>query len=254
MQENGSAATSKTVKTALITALALIAAGAGWAAGWIYSGSGAALSTMDRRSIETVVREFILQNPEIIPEAMDVLQRKEDAKQLAGVSDEVHVPYAGAVLGNPKGTVTLVEFTDFACGYCRKSVADIEALIDSNPDLRIVIRELPILSPLSVDAARMALAAAEQGKYSQFYRAMFAAGRPGPATIEAAAKRAGLDMDKARAAAKSPRVQQELDKNLVIARQLGFNGTPSWVAGDQLIPGAVGADRLAEAIAAIRTS
>lgn len=244
--------TGKTGRLALIAALVLIAAGAGWAAARLYSGSAASLSANDRKAVESVVREYILENPEIIPDAIDVLQRREDAKQLAGISDEVHTPFAGAVLGNPRGAVTLVEFSDFACGYCRRSVADIEALISGNQDLRIVIRELPILSPQSVDAARMALAAAEQGRYAQFHHAMFAAGQPGPDTIEAAARQAGLDMDKARGAAESQRVQQELDRNLAIARQLGFNGTPSWIAGDQLIAGAVGADRLAESIEAIR--
>jgi protein-disulfide isomerase len=251
MQEPGSVATGKTARIVLIAALVLIAAGAGWAAARLYSGPTGPLSANDRKAVETVVHDYILENPEIIPEAMDVLRRKEDASQLAGMSDEVHAPFAGAVLGNPKGTVTLVEFSDFACGYCRKSVNDIEALTASNPNLRVVIRELPILGPHSVEAARMALAAAEQGKYAQFHRAMFAAGRPGTDTIEAAAKQAGLDTDKALAAAKSQRVQQELDKNLALARELGFNGTPSWIAGDKLIAGAVGAGELAEAIAAI---
>lgn len=250
MQEDRSVATGKTTKITLTIAVILVAAGAGWGAGWLYSGSSASVG--NRKAIETVVHEYLLEHPEVIPEAMDVLQRRENAKQLAGISDEVHAPFPGAILGNPKGTVTLVEFSDFACGYCRKSVADIEALIASNSDLRIVIRELPILSEQSVQAARMALAAAEQGKYLQFHKAMFAAGQPGPKTIETAARRAGLDMGKARATANSPRVQQELDTNLAIARQLGFNGTPSWVAGDQLIAGAVGSDELAEAIKDIR--
>jgi protein-disulfide isomerase len=150
--------------------------------------------------------------------------------------------------------VTLVEFTDFGCTYCRQSVADIEALIAANPDLRVVIRELPILSPQSADAAKMALAAAEQGKYAAFHRAMFAAGRPGPETIAAAAKAAGLDMDRARKTIADPRVEAELERNVDFARQLGFNGTPSWIAGEQLLSGAVGKDRLAEAIEAAAKS
>jgi len=252
MQERVSVATSKTVKIAIIAVLILVAAAAGFGAARIYSGPAAPLAANDRKAIETVIREYILAHPEIIPEAIDVLQRKEDAKQLAGISDEVHTPFPGAILGNPKGTVTLVEFSDFACGFCRKSVADIDALIAHNPDLRIVVRELPILSPHSIDAARMALAAAEQGRYAQFHRAMFASGRPEPDTIAAAARQAGLDMGKAGASIKSQRVQQELTRNLAMARQLGFNGTPSWIAGEQLIDGAVGADELAKAIKDIR--
>ena len=251
MQEQGSAATGKAAKIALIAALVIIAAGAGWASARLFPGSAVAIATNDRKAIETVVHDYIMANPEIIPKAIEELQTRENARQLASIGGDVHTPFAGAVLGNPRGKVTLVEFSDFACGYCRKSVGDIAELIANHPDLKIVIRELPILSQHSVDAARMALAAAEQGRYAQFHRAMFAAGKPNPESIEAAAKQAGLDMAKARATAHSERVQQELDRNLAFARQLGFNGTPSWVAGDRLIPGAVGADDLARAIKAI---
>ena len=254
MQDNTQQAGGNAARIALLAALLLVAAGAGWAAAKLFSDPAESLSSGDRKAIESVVREYILANPEIIPEAIDVLQDREDAKQLAGISDEVHTPFPGAVLGNPDGKVTLVEFSDFACGYCRKSVADVEALIARNSDLRVVVRELPILSPHSIEAARMALAAAEQGKYAQFHFAMFEAGQPGPETIEAAARKAGLDMGKARATAQSPRVQEELDRNLDMARQLGFNGTPSWIAGEQLIAGAVGAESLEEAVKAIRGS
>ncbi len=240
----------------LLGAVLLLALGG--AVGWFWQSArvkadpAAALSAGNRTAIEKVVRDYILENPEILPEAMENLHKRENTKRLAAIRDEVHTPFAGAVLGNPDGAVTLVEFTDFACGYCRQSVGDIDALIAANPDLRIVIRELPILSPHSVDAARMALAAAEQGKYAAFHRAMFAIGRPGPETIQAAARQAGLDMDRARAAIGSPRVDAELNRNVDYARQLGFDGTPSWIAGDQLYSGAIGQDRLAEAIGKAR--
>jgi len=112
----------------------------------------------------------------------------------------------------------------------------------------VVVRDLPILSEQSEAAARMALAAAQQGKYGQFYHAMFAAGRPGPDTITAAAKVAGLDMARARKALSSPQVEAEIARNIDMARQLGFSGTPSWVAGEELISGAVDAARLREAL------
>ncbi|MCB2080308.1 MAG: thioredoxin domain-containing protein [Novosphingobium sp.] len=222
--------------------------------GWFWhdarpgSDPAAALSGGDRAAIEQVVREYILNNPEILPEAMQNLQQRENAKQLSGIRGDVEKPFPGAVMGNPDGKVTLVEFTDYACGYCRQSVGDVERLIKDNPDLRIVVRELPILSPDSAEAARMALAAAEQGKYTAFHNAMFAAGRPSAATIDAAAKAAGLDLAKAKEAAKSDRIEAELNRNIELAQKLGFSGTPSWVAGDELMAGAVGADRLAEAI------
>ncbi|PEQ12198.1 disulfide bond formation protein DsbA [Novosphingobium sp. PC22D] len=232
----------------LVIALVLLAAIAGWFAERVLAGPGA----RDRAAIEDVVREYILANPEIIPEAMDNLRRKESRASLGAIRDEVERPFPGAILGNPQGKVTLVEFTDFACGFCRRSMEDVEALIAENPDLKVVIRELPILSPQSAEAARMGLAAAEQGKYAAFHRAMFEAGQPDPAAIEAAARTAGLDIDRARKTAKTPRVEQELASNVDLAGKLGFSGTPSWVVGDEVITGAVGREALAEAIETAR--
>jgi protein-disulfide isomerase len=199
-----------------------------------------------------MVREYILANPEVLPDAMERLQQKEDAGRLAEIKDEVTKPFPGAILGNPNGKVTMVEFTDFACTYCRQSVADLEALVAENKDLKVVVRELPILSPLSADAAKMGLAAAEQGKYAQFHKAMFAIGNPDAETIAAAAKAAGLDMPRAQKFLADPKLEDELQQNVEFARQLGFSGTPSWVIGDQLVSGAVGKDKLAEAIAEAR--
>ena len=207
-----------------------------------------------RAEVEKIVHDYILEHPEILPQAMENLQKKESAQALSGIKNAVHAPFPGAVLGNPQGKVTLVEFTDFACSFCRQSVAEVEQLIAANPDLRVVIRELPILSPQSADAAKMALAAAEQGKYAAFHNAMYAAGRPAPDTIAAAAQAAGLDMDRARKTIADPRIESELSRNVDFARRLGFSGTPSWIAGDQLLSGAVGKDKLAEAIEAARKS
>jgi protein-disulfide isomerase len=206
----------------------------------------------DRAAIEKVVHDYILEHPEILPQAMDNLQKKENAQALSGISEDVHRPYPGAVLGNPQGKVTLVEFTDFACSFCRQSVGEVDQLIAANPDLRVVIRELPILSPQSADAAKMALAAAEQGKYAAFHRAMFSAGRPAPDTIAAAAQAVGLDMDRARKTIADPRIEAELTRNIDFARDLGFSGTPSWIAGEVLLTGAVGKEKLSAAIEAAR--
>lgn len=232
----------------LVIALMALAALGGWFA------HRQLTPVSDRAAIEQIVRATILEHPEILPEAMENLQRNQGRDQLAQVRGPVERPFPGAVLGNPRGSVTLVEFTDFACGYCRKSVEDIAALTQQNPDLRIVVRELPIISPHSAAAAKMALAAAEQGKYRQFHDAMFSAGQLDPATIDAAAHTAGLDLDRARKVAASAPVAAEIQQNLAMAQKLGFGGTPSWVAGDQLIAGAVGADKLQDAIKAARKS
>src|SRR5690606_23408943 len=144
-------------------------------------------------------RAYLLSNPEVLPEAMDVLQQRELVARIEPLRNDLEAPFPGAVLGNPSGSVTLVEFSDYACTYCRQSRDDVDALIAANPDLKVVIREYPILRPESLDAARMALAAAQQGKYAAFHDAMFRLGPPSAETIEAAARQAGVDLALARA-------------------------------------------------------
>ncbi|MCW1401627.1 DsbA family protein [Novosphingobium sp. MW5] len=236
----------------LLIAIACVAAGLalgwGWQQ-WRHSANPAAsLSSGDRAAIEQVVHDYLIEHPEVLPKAMEALQRKENASALSGIRGDVMKEWPGQVLGNPAGKVTLVEFTDFACTYCRQSEADVDALIRSNPELKVVIRQLPILSPESADAAKWGMAAAEQGKYSAFHHAMYAAGKPDARTIEAAARTAGLDMARAQKAVADPRLEAELARNIEFARQLGFNGTPSWVVGDTLLSGAVGKERLQAAI------
>lgn len=246
MSETETPRRSLPVATVIIAAVcALLGATAGLA--WHAYRSGP-----DRAATEQIVHDYLMAHPEILPQAMAELERKQNASQLAGVRGQVEATGAGTVLGNPAGKVTLVEFSDYACGYCRQSLADVDALIAANPDLRVVIREMPILSPGSAQAARMAIAAAQQGRYAEFHKAMFETGRPDAASIEAAAKVAGLDIDQARKVAASPATEQELVRNLEMAKQLGFSGTPSWVVGENLFAGAVGKDQLSEALAKVR--
>jgi protein-disulfide isomerase len=228
-------------KTIALAAAGLVLVGvAGWFGG--------------RMAIERVVHDYILEHPEILPQAMENLQNRQNSDQLASIRQAVQAPFPGAVLGNPDGKVTLVEFSDYACGYCRKSAPDVAALAKEHPDLRIVVRELPIIGPHSPDAARMALAAAEQGKFAAFHQAMFAAGQVDPASIEAAAKSAGLDLERARKVMESDEVEAEINRNYEMANHLGFSGTPSWVAGERLIAGAVGVEQLSDAVEAARGS
>jgi protein-disulfide isomerase len=203
-------------------------------------------------TIEKVVHDYVLAHPEILPEAMANLRKREDAKQLAGIAADLKRPFPGAVLGNPQGKVTLVEFSDFACSYCRQSEAEVAALIAANPDLKVVIRQLPILSPASAEAARMGLAAARQGRYAAFHHAMYAAGRPDAASIAGAARAAGLDMARAQQDIADPALAAEIDQNVDFARKLGFQGTPSWVIGEEIHAGAVGGAVLAAAISKAR--
>lgn len=210
--------------------------------------AAAGFDTKDKAAIEAIVRAYILENPEIIPEAVDKLRGKQAAKRIASVRDQIETPYAAAFAGNPDGDVVLVEYSDFACGFCRQSVSDVARLVGEDKNLKIVFHELPILSDESRVAAAWGLAAAQQGKYYAFYQAMFGAGRPAQATIEQAAKTAGLDMAAARAFVATKKADAVLDGNIRIAQQLEFSGTPSWVVGDTVLNGAVGYDELKSAI------
>ncbi len=199
--------------------------------------------------IGPAVRSYLLAHPEVLPEAMDRLRQNQTLTALAAAGDNLNVPFPGAVLGNPRGRRVLVEFTDYNCTYCRRSVADVAALIATDPQLKVVVRELPILAPSSAVAARMALAAAEQGKFARFHEAMFAAGHPDPRTMAAAAQAAGLDLARAAKVAADPATEAELAHNLDYARQLGINGTPAWITGGRMISGAIGREALARAVA-----
>ena len=213
-----------------------LVAGFGGAAAFSYSGLG-----------NEQTRSYLVENPEVLPEMADALAAQDAAERLAEVSDEVAAPFPGAVLGNPQGSHTLVKFTDYACGYCRASMADIERLVAADPELKVVVREWPVLQG-SEPAARMGLAAAEQGRFEQFYEAMFAQGSTSAEAVERAARIAGLDWDKARSFAGSAEADRALADNMMLADTLGFRGTPGWVAGDQVLNGMVGYDRLASAL------
>jgi protein-disulfide isomerase len=215
--------------------------------------AGAALWTVLGFGDEAT-RRYLMANPEVLPRAMEVLDQRERQARIAPVRDQLELPFPGAVLGNPDGSITLVEFSDYACGYCRQSVADVRKLVAANPDLKVVIREYPILRPESADAARMALAAAQQGKYAAFHDAMFDLGTPSAETIEAAATRAGVDLAEARAAIASGTFDPFLQANHQLAATIGISGTPGWVVGDRVIDGAVGHEALASAIEEARES
>lgn len=226
----------------LIVALIALVFGFAGAALWSLSGLG-----------NQFTRAYLLENPELLPEMADRYQAKQAGERLAQVADEVQAPFPGAVLGNPEGAVTLIEFTDYGCTYCRLSQPEVARLVEENPDLRVVIREWPIF-PGSEEAARMALAAAKQGKFEAFHEAMFELGPPDPASIAKAAEVAGLDMAEARRFAASDEASLELAKNMGLAEQLGFSGTPSWVIGGRVLQGAVGYEALQEAVAEARGS
>lgn len=227
----------------LMTLVLAVLGGFGGAAAWDYSGFGGHST-----------RNYLLAHPEVLPEAIGRYRTQQRQAQLAPVRDQLERPFPGAVLGNPHGKVTLVEFSDYACTYCRQSVSDVKQLIAANPDLRVVVREYPILRPESADAARMALAAAEQGKYAAYHDAMYRLGPPNQQTIEQAATEAGVDLAAANKAIASGVFDSFLRSNIALASRIGIDGTPGWVIGDRIIDGAVGEATLGQAIEEARKS
>lgn len=227
----------------IVTAAIALVAGFAGAAAWDFSGIG-----------PNGTREYLMAHPEILPEAMEELQRRDMMARVEPLRDELELPYPGAVLGNPQGTVTLVEFSDYACSYCRQSLEDVNQLIAANPDLRVVIREYPVLSAGSADAARMALAAADQGLFEEFHNAMFAQDGPSPEGIEAAAREAGLNIELARSAIENGVYEAQLQNNVFLGQSMRIGGTPAFIVGEQVLDGAVGAERIGAAIAEARDS
>lgn len=199
---------------------------------------------------DTGVRSYLLANPEIIPEAMAKLQERESNRSVAALRPALTTPFAGASAGNPQGDVTVVEFYDYNCGYCRANARTVRQLIAGDPKVRVVFRELPILAESSRTAARVSLLAASQGKFNRFHDALFAGGRVTDASIAAAARTAGVDTT--RLASLRPKVEAELQRNFENAGRLGINGVPGWVIGDRIYPGALSLDDLKRAVAAAR--
>jgi protein-disulfide isomerase len=220
-----------------LTFVLALAAGFAGAAAFAFSGLG------DRQ-----VERYLLANPELLPRIVAELEKTQAQDRLAKAGMDLFKPYAGAVLGNPAGKHTLVKFTDYNCGYCRASAGDVQKLIAADPELKVIIREWPIFEGSST-VASLALAATKQGKYEAFHQALFAGGDTSEAGVAAAVRKVGLDYEKLKTEAASPQIAYELDRNTRWAQELGFTGTPSWIAGGRIIEGAVPAETLAEAIA-----
>ena len=231
-------------KTAAAGLIGILIGGAAVALIGFQLGQGGA----DKQRIEAVVRDYVLANPEIIPQAMERLQAREAGKAVAANRAAFETPFAGAWAGAEDGDVVLVELFDYACGFCRKSNADIDRLLAEDPKLKVVWRELPVLGQDSANAAQASLAAAKQGKFRQFYNALFASGRPTPPNIAAALKASGVQPSPV-----SPDMRQELEKNYELARAVGANGTPTFIVGDKVFQGAVGYEALKQAIAEARS-
>lgn len=197
---------------------------------------------------EKMVREALVGHPEMLVQAGEALREQQFASALGPIRASLERPFYSSWKGAEKPEVTLTYFFDYACGYCRQSNPDIERLLKEDKGLRVVYRELPILGPESVAAARVSLAASKAGKFGQYHDALYAAGRPGPDTIAVAARAAGVPVQ----AVDDPAQEAELRANMGLASQLGATGTPLFVVGNRVINSAAGYSTLKEAINAAR--
>lgn len=209
---------------------------------------------------EAMVRDTLRANPDLVLEALQVLQdRQADVQRTQGRDaimanrDALLNDPNSYVAGNPEGDVTLVEFFDYRCPYCRRSMATVAALIEQDPKLRVVYKEFPILGTQSVIAARLAVAARKDARYEALHDALMTAPTPlDEDTVLGIAADLGLDRAAMAAAMKTPEVENILRANHALARDLGIAGTPAFVIGDTLVPGVASLDDLKALVAAVR--
>ncbi len=210
--------------------------------------SASGFSDAEKKGVEAIVHQYLMDNPEVVRDALIALQEKEVSGRVDSVRETMEKPFFGAVLGPMDAPITLVKFTDYNCGYCRSSLPDVDKLLAKNPDVRVVIREAPILTASSKTAALWAFAAAEQGKFPAFQKSLFAGGRVTDSSIAKAASEAGLDVPLAAKQIQKGEYQNEIESNLDLMESLGVGGTPTFVVGNEIIEGAAGFDAMQAAV------
>jgi protein-disulfide isomerase len=199
-----------------------------------------------KQEIEKIIKSYLVANPEVfldVQTALEEKMEKEQAEKLKAVvaenAAEIYRQPNASVAGNASGDITVAEFFDYNCGYCKRGLADVVKLVESDPKVRVVFKELPILSKGSEEASHVALAAGKQGKYWEIHRALLEAkGHVNEAAALRIAEKLGLDMDKLKQDMASPEVKAEVEKSEALAKKLGVNGTPHFLVGDRAIPGA----------------
>ena len=217
-----------------------------------------------KTELQSIIREYLVQHPEVLQEAMAELEKRQVAaeaeKTKAAVKNNAQTLFDSSrqvVVGNAQGDVTLVEFFDYNCGYCKRALTDLTDLMKDDSKLRVVLKEFPVLGPGSQEAAQVAIAARMQDKSGKKYfdfhqRLLSGRGQADRARALAAAKEAGFDMAKLERDVASPEVKATIEENMKLAEQLGLNGTPSYVVGSDVVVGAVGLEALKGKVKAAR--
>ena len=208
------------------------------------------LDATDRATLNSIIEDFIRNNPEIVRDTLIALAAREEAERkqtgLAKVRDDQGDP----VMGNANGTITLYEFSDYNCGYCKRVFEPIQQLVRDNPDVRLVIKEFPILSQSSLVAAKAAIAAEMQGKFGDYHIAMMTyRGQITDAVVMRMAAQAGVDIEQLKSDMESPKTMAIIQRTREAAAALEINGTPGLVVGDTVVPGAIGLNELVKLIA-----
>ena len=228
------------------------------------AGHAQSFNDQQKTELQSIIHEYLVQHPEVLQEAMAELEKRQVAaeaeKTKAAVKNNAQTLFDSSrqvVVGNAQGDVTLVEFFDYNCGYCKRALTDLTDLMKDDSKLRVVLKEFPVLGPGSQEAAQVAIAARMQDKSGKKYfdfhqRLLSGRGQADRARALAAAKEAGFDMAKLERDMASPEVKATIEENMKLAEQLGLNGTPSYVVGSDVVVGAVGLEALKGKVKAAR--
>lgn len=222
-----------------------------------------AFSTEQRAAIEAIIKDVLLKNPELIQEALVELEKRQqqaqvDAQRQVLVTERAAIFESpkSAVAGNPQGDVTLVEFFDYNCGFCKRSLTDLQELIRLDPKLKVVLKDFPVLGADSVEASRVAVAAKNQlkaDKYWAFHVALMSTrGRVNGARAIEVAKEHGANVDQLRRDMESAETRSVIEDTVVLGDRLGLTGTPAFVIADEIVFGAVGVEQIKSRIDAVR--
>lgn len=219
------------------------------------------LASLDPQMLNPLIEQYLMNDPKVLQRvsvALDETLRTEERERtrtvMAEMHDAIYNDSDDVVLGNPNGDVTLVEFFDYNCGYCRRALPDLAALLEEDPNLRVVLKDFPIVTNESIDAARIGVLVGEAGvDYWTFHEALFTSrGRVDKAVALASAKELGLDPMSIELDMGSDRITGIIQESFDVANALGITGTPTYIIGDEIIPGAIGADELRKRISNMR--
>lgn len=220
------------------------------------------LNAAQKKEVEALVQDYILKNPEVLMRALQeyqirkqIAEEKRKQENLTSLADDLQQNPASPVIGNPKGDITVVEFFDYRCGYCKRVFPSVVELLKEDGNIRYVLKEFPILGPDSLVATQASLAVWNTApeKYMDFHVAMMTArGQLDRSKIFTIAGKLGLNLDALEIAMKTSKVTDEINNNGELAENLGITGTPAFIIGNQLAPGALSKEALKQMIEAAR--